>query len=54
MTLQGLGVAVGGALGEWAPPYAVIAGAGAGGTVCVLLVLRTVRRTQPAPSPHPA
>jgi MFS family permease len=54
MTLQGLGVAVGGALGEWAPPYAVIAGAGAGGTVCVLLVLRAVRRTQPAPSPHPA
>ncbi|MFI0939762.1 MFS transporter [Streptomyces sp. NPDC021020] len=49
MTLQGLGITVGGALAEWAPPYAVIAGSGAGGTVCVLLVLRAVRRTRQAP-----
>lgn len=46
MTLQGLGITVGGALAEWAPPYAVIAGSGAAGTLCVLLVLRSVRRTR--------
>lgn len=46
MTLQGLGITVGGALAEWAPPYAVIAGSGVGGTLSVLLVLRSVRRTR--------
>ncbi|WP_322974491.1 MFS transporter [Actinacidiphila epipremni] len=50
MTLQGIGITVGGALAEWAPPYAVIAGAGVGGTLCVLLVLRSVRRTQGVPA----
>jgi MFS family permease len=50
MTLQGLGITVGGALAEWAPPYAVIAGSGAGGTLSVLLVLRMVRRTRAVPA----
>lgn len=42
MTLQGLGMAVGGAVAEVAPPYAVIAGAGILGLVSTLLVLRSV------------
>lgn len=49
MTLQGLGITIGGALAEWAPPYAVIAGSGVGGTLSVLLVLRSVRRTRGMP-----
>lgn len=48
MTLQGLGMAVGGAAAEWAPPYAVICCAGVLGTFSVLGVLRTVRRTRPS------
>lgn len=48
MTLQGLGVTVGGAVAEWAPPYAVLCGAGTLGTFSVIGVLRTVRRTRPA------
>ncbi|CAG6394255.1 MFS transporter [Streptomyces cocklensis] len=50
MTLQGLGITVGGALAEWAPPYAVIAGSGVAGTLSVLLVLRSVRRTRAVPA----
>jgi MFS family permease len=50
MTLQGLGITIGGALAEWAPPYAVIAGSGVGGTLSVLLVLRMVRRTRAVPA----
>ena len=46
MTLQGAGMTVGGLLAEWVPPYAVISGAGVVGTVSVLAVLRTVRRTR--------
>lgn len=46
MTLQGLGMTVGGAVAEWVPPYAVIAGAGAVGTVSVLPVLKSVRHTR--------
>jgi MFS family permease len=46
MTLQGIGVAGGGAIAEWVPPYAVICGAGTIGTISVLAVLRSVRKTQ--------
>ncbi|MDJ0341493.1 MFS transporter [Streptomyces sp. H10-C2] len=45
MTLQGLGMAVGGAIAEVVPPYAVISGAGILGTVSTLLVLRSVAAT---------
>ncbi len=45
MTLQGVGMAAGGALAEVFPPHAVICGAGAIGTYGVLGVLRSVRRT---------
>jgi MFS family permease len=46
MTLQGLGVAAGGALAAWIPPYAVICGAGAAGTASVFVILRSVRATR--------
>ncbi|MYS22559.1 Predicted arabinose efflux permease, MFS family [Streptomyces sp. DvalAA-14] len=46
MTLQGVGMTVGGAVAEWVPPYAVIAGAGALGSLSVLPVLKSVRRTR--------
>lgn len=46
MTLQGIGMTLGGAIAEWAPPYAVVGGGGAVGTVSVLGVLRSVRRTR--------
>jgi hypothetical protein len=46
MTLQGLGMAVGGAIADVFPPYAVICGAGVLGTVSTLGVLRSVRRTR--------
>ncbi|MCL2553117.1 MAG: MFS transporter [Actinomycetia bacterium] len=53
MTLQGLGMTIGGLLAEWTPPYAVICGAGALGTLTLLPVLRTVRRTR-LPAARPA
>ncbi|HEY5832782.1 MFS transporter [Streptomyces sp.] len=46
MTLQGMGMATGGAVAELAPPYVVICGGGMVGTVSVLGVLRSVRRTR--------
>jgi MFS family permease len=46
MTLQGLGVAAGGALAGWIAPYAVICAAGAIGTACVIAILRSVRATR--------
>ncbi|MFI7031951.1 MFS transporter [Microbispora rosea] len=46
MTLQGLGVAAGGAVAALVPPYAVIGGAGVVGTACVFVVLRSVRATR--------
>jgi MFS family permease len=46
MTLQGIGMTVGGAIAEWVPPYTVIAGAGVVGTVSVLPVLKSVRQTR--------
>ncbi|MDX6356080.1 MAG: hypothetical protein QOF98_2983, partial [Streptomyces sp.] len=55
MTLQGIGMTVGGAVAEWAPPYAVVGGGGALGTLSVLYVLRSVLRTRaPATAPSPA
>ncbi|GAA0379581.1 MFS transporter [Microbispora corallina] len=45
MTLQGLGMAAGGAAADVLPPYAVIAAGGAIGTLSVLGVLRSVRAT---------
>jgi predicted MFS family arabinose efflux permease len=54
MTLQGIGMTVGGAIAERAPPYAVVGGSGMIGTLCVLGVLRSVRRTRvvvSAPAP---
>jgi hypothetical protein len=44
MTLQGLGMAVGGAIASLVSPYLVICGAGVLGAVSVLGVLRSVRR----------
>ncbi|WP_112239232.1 MFS transporter [Kribbella monticola] len=45
MTLQGFGMATGGAVAEITPAYTVICGAGAIGTLSVLGVLRSVRRS---------
>lgn len=53
MTLQGIGMTVGGAVAEWAPPYTVIAGAGVAGTVLIMPVLKSVRHTRRM-SPTPA
>ncbi|MQY12047.1 hypothetical protein SRB5_21760 [Streptomyces sp. RB5] len=46
MTIQGLGMAAAGAAAEFVPVQYVVAGAGALGTVCVLLVLAGLRRTE--------
>jgi predicted MFS family arabinose efflux permease len=45
MTLQGLGMATGGAIAETTPAYVVICAAGAIGTLSVLGVLRSVHRS---------
>ncbi|MBP2706751.1 MFS transporter [Microbispora sp. RL4-1S] len=46
MTLQGLGVTAGGAIAALVPPYAVICGAGTAGTICMFVILRSVRATR--------
>jgi hypothetical protein len=46
MTLQGVGMTAGGLFADWAPPYAVLAGGGVLGTLSVLAVLKTVRRSR--------
>lgn len=46
MTLQGLGVTAGGAIAALIPPYAVICGAGAVGTACTFVILRSVHATR--------
>lgn len=46
MTLQGVGMTAGGVLAEWAPPYAVLGGGGLLGTLSVLAVLKSVRRSR--------
>ncbi|MFJ1674904.1 MFS transporter [Streptomyces sp. NPDC088251] len=47
MTLQGVGMALAGLAAEFFPVHQVIAGAGAVGTLCVLLLVLEVRRTAP-------
>lgn len=51
MTLQGLGMAVGGAVATLVPPYLVICVAGLLGTMSVVLVLRSAHRHQVRPAP---
>ncbi|MFF1912281.1 MFS transporter [Streptomyces sp. NPDC058239] len=48
MTLQGVGMALAGLAAEFLPVHQVIAGAGATGTLCVLLLVLEVRRAAPA------
>ncbi|GAA1308399.1 MFS transporter [Streptomyces sanglieri] len=48
MTLQGVGMALAGLAAEFLPVHQVIAGAGAVGAICVLLLVLEVRRTAPA------
>jgi MFS family permease len=48
MTLQGVGMTVGGAIADWVPPYAVICGSGVLGTASVVAVVRSVRRSRTA------
>ncbi|MFG2625485.1 MFS transporter [Streptomyces sp. NPDC048473] len=47
MTLQGVGMALAGLAAEFFPVHQVIAGAGAAGTLCVLLLVLEVGRTAP-------
>ncbi|GAB3959760.1 MFS transporter [Actinoallomurus acanthiterrae] len=51
MTLQGLGMTIGGAVAALVPPYMVICGAGLLGTVSLLGVLRSVHGHQVPPFP---
>lgn len=48
MTLQGVGMALAGLAAEFFPVRQVVAGAGALGTLCLLLLVAEVRRTAPA------
>ncbi|WLQ40596.1 MFS transporter [Streptomyces laculatispora] len=48
MTLQGAGMALAGLAAEFFPVHQVVAGAGALGTLCLLLLVAEVRRTAPA------
>ncbi|BBB00241.1 putative major facilitator superfamily permease [Actinacidiphila reveromycinica] len=48
MTLQGVGMTAAGAVAEAVPPYAVVCGGGLLGTAAVFLVVKSVRRTDPA------
>lgn len=50
MTIQGLGMALAGLAAEFLPVHQVVAGAGAIGTLCSLLLVYEVRRTDPV---HP-
>lgn len=54
MLLQGIGLTIGGAVAEWAPPYTVICGGGVLGTVAVAAVIRSVHRTRVPVDPLPA
>ncbi|MFI5772949.1 MFS transporter [Streptomyces sp. NPDC051658] len=47
MTLQGVGMALAGLAAEFLPVHQVVAGAGAVGALCVLLLVLEVRRTAP-------
>lgn len=48
MTLQGVGMALAGLAAEYFPVHQVVAGAGAVGTLCLLVLVAEVRRTAPA------
>lgn len=48
MTLQGVGMALAGLAAEFFPVHQVVAGAGAVGTLCMLVLVAEVRRTAPA------
>ncbi|MEU9847992.1 MFS transporter [Streptomyces sp. NPDC047985] len=48
MTLQGVGMALAGLAAEFFPVHHVVAGAGALGVLCLLPLVREVRRTAPA------
>lgn len=50
MTVQGLGMALAGLAAEFLPVHQVVAGAGGIGTLCSLLLVYEVRRTDPV---HP-
>jgi hypothetical protein len=55
MGIQGVGIAIAGALAEVWPPYVVLAGAGAVDLLCVLLLLpQTSRRTVNAVPSRPS
>jgi predicted MFS family arabinose efflux permease len=48
MSVQGLGMAMGGLAAEFVPPHWAVAGAGAVGTGCVLAAVCAVRATRPS------
>lgn len=48
MTVQGVGMALAGLAAEFLPVHQVVAGSGAIGTVCSVLLVREVRRTDPS------
>ena len=50
MTLQGVGMTAGGLFADWAPPYAVLGGGGVLGTLSLLAVLKTVKKSHPTVS----
>jgi hypothetical protein len=57
MTVQGIGMAAGGAAAEFMPPHLAIVAAGAVGSVCVLAAVRavrTVRRAEPGVPERPS
>ncbi|MFB7527549.1 MFS transporter [Streptomyces sp. NPDC056178] len=52
MTVQGIGMALAGLAAEFVPVHLVVAGSGAIGTVCTLLLVREVRATATASGPR--
>ncbi|MFC4610527.1 MFS transporter [Streptomyces maoxianensis] len=53
MTIQGVGMALAGVAAEFLPVSTVVAGAGAVGTLCCLLLVAETRRTRRAAGGHP-
>jgi hypothetical protein len=51
MTVQGIGMALAGLAAEFLPVHRVVAGSGAIGVVCTLLLVREVSRTARATAP---
>ncbi|MDR3033138.1 MAG: MFS transporter [Kitasatospora sp.] len=50
MTIQGLGMTLGGVAADFVPAHTVTAVAGVAGTVCAIAVVVSVRRRRPAPA----